>query len=64
MQIDELSRDQIVELKQSLLEDVLGEEPSWWDLANVDEIVSDKRVFEEYEGTFFTNDDFFCSCNF
>lgn len=53
MGLDELSRDQIVQLKQSMLEEVLGEEPSWYDLAMADDIVSDEKLEEEYGGTHF-----------
>lgn len=59
MGLDELSRDQIVQLKQSMLEEVLGEEPSWYDLAMADDIVSDKKLEEEYGGTHFVEGDFF-----
>lgn len=59
MGLDELSRDQIVQLKQSMLEEVLGEEPSWYDLAMADDIVSDEKLEEEYGATHFTEGDFF-----
>lgn len=61
MSIDELSRDQIIELKQNMLEDVLGSEPSWYELATADDIVTDEQVEEEYGGTNFVEDDFWCS---
>lgn len=59
MGLEELSRDQIIQLKQSLLEDVLGEEPSWFDLAMADDLVSDEKLEEEYGGTHFVEGDFF-----
>lgn len=59
MGLDELSRDQIVQLKQSMLEEVLGEEPSWYDLAMAGDIVSDEKLEEEYGATHFVEDDFF-----
>ena len=59
MGLDELSRDQIVQLKQSMLEEVLGEEPSWYDLAMADDVVSDVKLEEEYGGTHFVEGDFF-----
>lgn len=59
MGLDELSRDQIIQLKQSMLEEVLGEEPSWYDLAMADDIVSDEKLEEEYGGTQFVEGDFF-----
>jgi hypothetical protein len=63
MSVHELTSDQRTELKLFMLEDVLGEQPSWGDLANVDDIVSDERMMEEYEGVCFTDEDFFCSCS-
>lgn len=59
MRLDELSRDQIVQLKQSMLEEVLGEEPSLYDLAIADDIVSDEKLEEEYGGTHFVEGGFF-----
>ena len=59
MGLDELSRDQIVQLKQSMLEEVLGEEPSWYDFAMADDIVSDEKLEEEYGATHFVEGDFF-----
>lgn len=59
MGLEELSRDQIIQLKQSLLEDVLGDEPSWYDLAMADDLVSDEKLEEEYGGTHFVEGDFF-----
>jgi hypothetical protein len=63
MSVHELTSDQRTELKLFMLEDVLGEQPSWGDLADVDNIVSDERMMEEYEGVCFTDEDFFCSCS-
>lgn len=71
MTVHELSRDQLVELKQNYLSELADEgsfaevmdcdynEPSCWDLANADDIVPDDVVFRNYEGTHFVNDDFF-----
>ena len=61
MSVEELSRDQLIELKQNYLEEVLGEEPSWYDLANADNIVSDDYVFAQVGATEFVMDDFFCT---
>ena len=63
MSVHELSRDQKTELKQSMLEYVLGRQPSWGDLAYADAIISDEQMADLYEGTEFCDDDFFCSCN-
>lgn len=61
MDVTELSREQLLELKQSLLESVVGHEPSWYECAYTDDIVSDKQVYEEFEGILFTSSDFFCT---
>lgn len=73
MRVTELSRDQLVELKQEYLSELADEgcfaevmdcdydEPSYWDLANADDIVPDDVVFRLWECTHFTNDDFFCT---
>lgn len=68
--VTELSRGQILELKQNYLfrladqgsfSEVMGvdyDEPSYYDLANADEIVPDDVITREYEGTAFVDDDF------
>jgi hypothetical protein len=77
MDVLELSREQLVELKQNYLEKLANEgsyadvldcdynEPSYWDLAHADEIVPDDVIFRRYEGVHFVMDDFFCTagCN-
>lgn len=75
MDVLELSREQLVELKQNYLEQLSDEgtfaeildvdynEPSCWDLANADEIVPDCVIFKNYEGVCFENEDFFCTAN-
>lgn len=60
MDVTELSRDCLEMLKQSMLESVLGHEPSWYEFASADSIVSDAQVYEYYEGVRFTPADFFC----
>lgn len=62
MSVHELTSDQRTELKLFMLVD-LDEWPSWGDLASVDDIISDERMMEEYEGVCFTDEDFFCSCS-
>ena len=73
MDVRELSREQLIELKQAYMArladegsfaEVMGvdyDEPSIGDLANADEIIPDDVVFREWEGTDFTSDDFFCT---
>lgn len=70
MNVTELNRDQLIELKQSYL-DVLNESGeheevvgvSYDELANADEIVPDDVIFDNYSGVVFCDDDFSCSAN-
>lgn len=76
MDVRDLSKEQLLELKQHYLTKLADEgsyaevldcdynEPSYWDLANADEIVPDDVIFNEYEGIGFTSDDFFCTASF
>jgi hypothetical protein len=64
MTVQELDRDQLIELKQAYItekNDEVGEGTSWGELADADDIISDKEIFVRYDGYTFTNDDFFCS---
>lgn len=61
MYVSELSREQLVELKSTMLEAILGYEPSCEELDLADELVSDEQVEEEYGDVYFTYDDFWCS---
>ena len=64
MTVYELNRDQLEELKANYLmekTDERGESPSWGDLADADNIISDHEIFAVYDGTEFSNDDFSCS---
>jgi len=75
MDVTELTREQLTELKCNYLEQLADEgtfaevldvdynEPSYFDLANADEIVPDCVIFRNYEGVCFVNDDFFCTAN-
>ena len=63
MSVQELSRDQLTCLKQAYQTERLDAQrgsPSWGELAEADDIISDESVFDEYEGVVFTPDDFFC----
>lgn len=62
--VKELNRDQLVELKQAMLcerMDQHGECPSYGELAEVDETISDEEVYIFYAGFIFSPDDFFCT---
>lgn len=66
MKVTELNREQLNELKQSLatlIKDEQGQDVSYEELANATETISDKEVFEYYEGIEFTEDDFFTGRN-
>lgn len=74
MTVQDLTRDQFTELKcfyyselvnEGIFGEIIGrdyDEPSYYDLAFVDDIVSDEFIFKHYEGMIFSEDDFFCSC--
>lgn len=64
MTVYELSKEQLEELKQKLLCDeyeTTGKTPSYRELLAADSLVSDEKIFKEYESTVFTDDDFICS---
>lgn len=64
--VKELTRDQLVELKQNYLTqkmDEKGESPSYGELAEADQTITDDEIFSEYDGTMFSEDDFMCSCD-
>ena len=59
MSVEELSREQLIELKQNYYCNVLNNNASYGELADIDNLVSDEEIFKEYGGIIFTNDDFF-----
>ena len=73
MTVRELNRDQLTELKrmyyvqlvnECLFAKVMGvniDEPSYDMIEKVNEYVSDEVIFDAYDNTVFTEDDFFCS---
>ncbi|MBO5628353.1 MAG: hypothetical protein J5965_04655 [Aeriscardovia sp.] len=65
MSVSEFTRDQLIELKQSYLCRHLDEcedrSPSYGELADADELVSDDTIYENYGGYDFSSDDFFCT---
>lgn len=61
MRVEDLTREQLTELKERFYTSK-NDNVSWEELANVDSLVSDSEVFEEYGATTFTSDDFFCTC--
>lgn len=61
MRVTELRRDELTELKQRYYTDTSEEEPSYEELVNIDEIISDEEIFLEYRAYDFVRDDFFCN---
>ena len=58
MTIDNLTASQREQLKITVLEDVLGHEPSYNEITQVDDIVSDEYIKEEFSGVHFVEEDF------
>ena len=58
MIIEELTASQREQLKETVLEDVLGHEPSYGEIARADDIVSDEYIEEEFAGVNFVEEDF------
>lgn len=61
MTLKDLNRDQRIELKQRILteqRDAIGETPSWGELADADELVSDEDLHDWFDGTEFCEEDF------
>ena len=56
--VRDLSRDELIELKQHMLCEN-EQSPSYGELADADEIITDEQVFEAYDGVTFHPDDFF-----
>lgn len=63
MSVEELPREALQELKQRYYAEKYDKDLSYGELADIDDIVSDDEVFDEYGGTSFTEDDFFCLAN-
>lgn len=59
MKLKDLTHEQKFELKQALL--TQDRDVSYGELANADELVSDKQLEDAYGDTEFTEDDFFCT---
>lgn len=63
MKVQELNKEQLQQLKVRYLDELLQEEEgrniSYGEIANIDEIVSDKIVFDLYGHITFVEEDFF-----
>lgn len=61
MKITELSRDELLEVKQRYYTEHENQSPSYGELADIDTLVSDDAVYDEYGDIDFVKDDFFCN---
>ena len=65
MTVEELNRDQLIELKgryyDAKLYEQEGRGASYGEFADADDLVTDEEILKEYAGTDFTNDDFSCT---
>lgn len=63
MKVQELNKEQLQQLKVRYLDELLQEEEgrniSYGEIANIDEIVSDKVMFDLYGHITFVEEDFF-----
>lgn len=59
MNVRELNREQLLQLKQRYLCDTQDETVSYGELAAADELVTDEQVFKMFDGYVFTEEDFF-----
>lgn len=65
MTVQELTRDQLSELKAAYIIELANEgerpAPSWAEMAFADLIITDEEIFDRYAGTCFVDEDFACS---
>lgn len=59
MKVTELARDQLIELKERCYLEH-NNNVSWGEIANIDKLVTDAEIFDEYDCIDFVEDDFFC----
>ena len=68
MNVKELTENQKTELKITYLQELLDEakenrNPSYGEIYEINNIISDEDIFERYKNIEFENDDFFCTTN-
>ena len=61
MTVYDLNRDQLIELKQRYYIENVNKNPSYGELMDIDDLVSDKEVYDEYSHIDFVPEDFFAS---
>ena len=59
MDVHELNREQLIQLKQRYLCETQDESVSYGELAAADELVTDEQVFNHFAGIEFVEEDFF-----
>lgn len=62
MTVYQLNRDELTELKQRHYSKN-HTNFSYNEMVSIDTLVTDEEIYQEYEGTTFTIDDFFCNSN-
>lgn len=62
MTINELNKDELIELKQHYYCEK-NNNVSYSELVDIDKLVSNNEIFEFYKNTEFTEEDFFCNSN-
>ena len=62
MTVYQLSRDELTELKQRHYSKKYTN-ISYEEMVTIDTLVTDQEIYQEYEGTIFSKDDFFCNSN-
>jgi hypothetical protein len=60
MSVKDLTREQLIELKQRYYTE-RNENVSYGELADIDNLVSDNEIFEEYGDITFVAEDFLCN---
>ena len=60
MSVYELSKNQLIELKQNYLCEV-QKNVSYGELCDADNIISDEKIFQTYSCTDFSSEDFMCA---
>ena len=58
MKVKQLNREQLQQLKVQFREELDGKPLSYYEIANIDDIVSDGEVYSWYEGIEFVDEDF------
>ena len=63
MKVSELTRDQLIQLKENYYRRTHSHIPSAYEIWDIDDLVSDEEIFAEEADTEFSEDDFLCGGN-